>query len=174
MTMLCFCKKAILFCQVPGQDILQPYENYREMELTVEVAGDQHVEAAGGQQVDAAGDQLVEGGEPKKEALVPMRSAKFLLLHVFINTAIMGMASTYIFFSRSLDAGSDDAIVIPQILGVIPGFLFAMGQSILMPDICPENISTPTTCGKVSLRCVFCTVSFKHPLYLIASAYILK
>ena len=174
MTMLCFCKKAILFCQVPGQDILQPYENYREMELTVEVAGDQHVEAAGGQQVDAAGDQLVEGGEPKKEALVPMRSAKFLLLHVFINTAIMGMASTYIFFSRSLDAGSDDAIVIPQILGVIPGFLFAMGQSILMPDICPENNSTPTTCGKVSLRCVFCTVFFKHPLYLIASAYILK
>ena len=165
MTMLCFCKKAILFCQVPGQDILQPYENYREMELTVEVAGDQHVEAAGGQQVDAAGDQLVEGGEPKKEALVPMRSAKFLLLHVFINTAIMGMASTYIFFSRSLDAGSDDAIVIPQILGVIPGFLFAMGQSILMPDICPENINTPTTCGKVSLRCVFCTV-FLNTLHI--------
>ena len=145
---------------MPGQDILQPCENYREMELTVEVAGDQNVETAGDQLVEEAGDQLVGDEMQKKETLVPMRSAKFLLLHVFINTAIMGMASTYIFFSRSLDAGSDDAIVIPQILGVIPGFLFAMGQSILMPDICPENINTPTTCGKVSLRCVFCIVFF--------------
>lgn len=119
------------------------------MELTVEVAGDQHVETGVDQLVEGAGDQLVEGEVDKKEALVPMRSAKFLLLHVFINTAVMGIASTYIFFSRSLDAGSDDAIVIPQILGVIPGLLFAMGQSILMPDICPENNSSTTSCGKV-------------------------
>ena len=134
--------------QVPGQDILQPFENYREMELTVEVAGDQQ---AGDQLVEeAAGDQLVGEEVQKKEALVPMRSAKFLLLHVFINTAVMGIVSIYIFFSRSLDAGSDDAIVIPQILGVIPGLLFAMGQSILMPDICPaENNGTTTSCGKV-------------------------
>ena len=134
---------------MPGQDILQPCENYREMELTVEVAGDQHVETGVDQLVEGAGDQLVEGEVDKKEALVPMRSAKFLLLHVFINTAVMGIASTYIFFSRSLDAGSDDAIVIPQILGVIPGLLFAMGQSILMPDICPENNISTTSCGKV-------------------------
>jgi len=138
-----------LYYQVPGQDILQPCENYREMELTVEVAGDQHVETGVDQLVEGAGDQLVEGEVDKKEALVPMRSAKFLLLHVFINTAVMGIASTYIFFSRSLDAGSDDAIVIPQILGVIPGLLFAMGQSILMPDICPVNNSSATSCGKV-------------------------
>ena len=133
--------------QVPGQDILQPCENYREMELTIEVAGEQHVET---QLVEEAGDQLVGDEMQKKETLVPMRSAKFLLLHVFINTAVMGIASIYIFFSRSLDAGSDDAIVIPQILGTIPGLLFAMGQSILMPDICPENnSSTATSCGKV-------------------------
>ena len=144
------CRNSIkLDLQVPGQDILQPFENYREMELTVEVAGDQHVDAAGHQLVEEAGDQLVGDEMQKKETLVPMRSAKFLLLHVFINTAIMGIASTYIFFSRSLDAGSDDAIVIPQILGTIPGLLFAMGQSILMPDICPENNGTTTSCGKV-------------------------
>ena len=136
--------------QVPGQDILQPCENYREMELTVEVAGEQNVETAVDQLVEGAGDQLVDGEVDKKEkALVPMRSAKFLLLHVFINTAVMGIASTYIFFSRSLDAGSDDAIVIPQILGVIPGLFFAMGQSILMPDICPGNNSSTTSCEKV-------------------------
>ena len=134
---------------MPGQDILQPCENYREMELTVEVAGDQNVETAGDQLVEEAGDQLVGDQIQKKEDLVPMRSAKFLLIHVFINTIVMGIASTYIFFSRSLDAGSDDAIVIPQILGVIPGLLFAMGQSVLMPDICPENNGPTTSCGKV-------------------------
>ena len=119
------------------------------MELTVEVAGDQHIEAAGDQLVEEAGDQLVGDETQKKETLVPMQSAKFLLIHVFVNTIVMGIASTYIFFSRSLDAGSDDGIVIPQILGVIPGLLFAMGQSVLMPDICPENNGPTTSCGKV-------------------------
>ena len=79
-----------------------------------------------------------------------MRSAKFLLLHVLINSAIMGMVSIKIFFSQNLDTGSDDALVIPQILGVIPGLLFTVGQSMLMPDICPENNSgTTSNCGKV-------------------------
>ena len=119
------------------------------MELTVEVAGDQDIETAGDRPVGEAGDHLVGDAMQKKEALVLMRSAKFLLLHVFINTAVMGIVSVYIFFSRSLDSGSDDAIVIPQILGVIPGLLFAMGQSILMPDICPENNGTTSSCGKV-------------------------
>jgi len=141
-----------LYYQVPGQDILEPCENYREMELTVGVEDQLDEGAAGDHLVEASGDQPVveEGEDQKKKSLVPMRSAKFLLLHVLINSAIMGMVSIKIFFSQNLDTGSDDALVIPQILGVIPGLLFTVGQSMLMPDICPENNSgTTSNCGKV-------------------------
>ena len=51
-----------------------------------------------------------------------MRSNRFFILHVLFNTILMFCVSSFLFTtSENLDSNSDDALVIPQILGVVPG-----------------------------------------------------
>ena len=51
-----------------------------------------------------------------------MRSSKFFILHVLFNTVLMCCVSSFLFTtSEDLDSNSDDALVIPQLLGVVPG-----------------------------------------------------
>ena len=57
-----------------------------------------------------------------RDAPSRMRSSKFFILHVLFNTVLMCCVSSFLFTtSEDLDSNSDDALVIPQLLGVVPG-----------------------------------------------------
>ena len=98
---------------------------------------------------DEAGDIEIEGTDRTPKVLVPMRSAKFLLLYVGIHTVLMLVISPIIYFHQN-DTGSKDALVIPQILGIVPGLFFAVGKSFLMPDMCAQTSDDTTSCQKVN------------------------
>ena len=54
--------------------------------------------------------------------LTPMKSTKFFIIHVVFNTVLMFSVSSFLFTTATdLDSNSDDALVIPQLLGVVPG-----------------------------------------------------
>ena len=62
-----------------------------------------------------------------------IRSTKFFLLHVIFNTLLMFSVSVYLFTSSSdLDTSSDDALVIPQLLGVVPGKIYIAMVAIML------------------------------------------
>ena len=108
--------------------------------------------------------------ETKERELIPMKSGKFLLLHILINTLLMSTCAAYIYFSKSLETESDDALIIPQIFGVIPGFFFTVGRSFLMPDILAVYEDNDTraqqVCGaakkgaKLAISIGFCALGF--------------
>lgn len=138
------------YYQVPKQDILQSSQQYEPGQ--VEGAEGQLVELKTSQTqlgTSMEGDGVTEQLGSEKKVLVPMRSAKFLLLHVGLNTVFMAVTSACVYFSQNLDTGSDDALVIPQILGTIPGIFFAFGQAFLMPDMWPDTNSGDGRCNKV-------------------------
>lgn len=128
------------YYQVPGQDILVSTQQYT-LQLQVRLH-DKDVPEAQDDLVEtpSEGKETVDDEEvqEEKQTLVPMQSTKFLLLHVVVNTGLMFVTSAYVFFSQNLDTDSDDALVIPQLLGVIPGLLFAAGYCVLMVTR-PEN-----------------------------------
>lgn len=100
-----------LYYQLPNQDITKDQNN---------------VYTVHNQNNDEAGQD-----EPSQEKIVltPMKSTKFFILHVLFNTILMFGISVFLFTtSSSLDSNSDDALVIPQILGVVPGLLFSIAN----------------------------------------------
>lgn len=135
------------YYQVPKQDILLPIQNYEADLVVMADVQDELVNNSIEQSEKNEIEEEIE--EVRKKKLVPMKSAKFLLLHVVFNTIIMLAVAVYVFFSQKLDSGSDDALVIPHFLGVIPGLFFAVGKSFLMPDMCPGGDEEITTCQKV-------------------------
>ena len=67
-------------------------------------------------------DENEPQAENTSEAPTRMRSTKFFILHVLFNTILMCCVSSFLFTtSENLDSNSDDALVIPQLLGVVPG-----------------------------------------------------
>ena len=67
--------------------------------------------------------------------LTPMKSTKFFLLHVIFNTILMFSVSVYLFVTTpDLDTSSDDALVIPQLLGVVPGLFFSISYCFTLGD----------------------------------------
>ena len=114
------------------------------------------------------GDDPLQETDQEKEVvmLVPMKSTKFLIYHVLLNTILISACSTYLFLSPGdLGDDADDALVIPQLLGVVPGLLFGIGQCFLMPDCWAGYDDDSTTCqvctgwlrrtGKLVLAIVF-------------------
>ena len=72
-----------------------------------------------------------------------MKSGHFLVLHTIISTALLGSCAIYISITRDLSVESDNALVLPQILAVIPGCFFTLARSILLietPLICHEKV----------------------------------
>ena len=99
------------------------------------------------------GLQLDLADQEKEDVLtlVPMKSTKFLICHVLFNTVLMSACSAYLLLSPGeLGEEADDALVIPQLLGLVPGLLFGIGQCFLMPD-CWAGYDDDTTC------CQLCT-----------------
>ena len=131
--------------QIPKQDILLSSHHYELAQVTKVDAQAELME----QKEDEAGDIEIEGTDRTPKVLVPMRSAKFLLLYVGIHTVLMLVISPIIYFHQN-DTGSKDALVIPQILGIVPGLFFAVGKSFLMPDMCAQTSDDTTSCQKVN------------------------
>eukprot|EP00092_Neocalanus_flemingeri_P002364 GFUD01002529.1.p1 GENE.GFUD01002529.1~~GFUD01002529.1.p1 ORF type:complete len:445 (-),score=110.94 GFUD01002529.1:454-1788(-) len=134
-----------LYYQAPGQDILVEQNTCRlAHRLRQEQEEEKETEVAFQPETET-----VETHTACPSILVPMQSAKFLMMHVVINTLLMLVCAVYILFSRHLDSLTDDALVIPQLLGVIPGLFFAIGKCLLMPDTCPDYDDNVTTCQRV-------------------------
>jgi len=122
--------------------------------------------------------------ETKDTELIPMKSGKFLLLHILINTFLMSTCALYIYFSKSLDTESDDALIIPQIFGVVPGLFFTIGRSFLMPDILPVYDENDTRAQQVCWACkkgtklvlaiVFCILGFMSLMPALFWTFIYK
>ena len=72
-----------------------------------------------------------------------MKSGHFLVLHTIISTALLGSCAIYISVTRDLSVESDNALILPQLLAVIPGCFFTLARSILLietPQICHEKV----------------------------------
>ena len=50
-----------------------------------------------------------------------MRSGLFLVLHTIINTILLSSCAIYISVTRKLSVEADNALVLPQVLAVVPG-----------------------------------------------------
>ena len=137
-----------LYYQAPGQDILVDQKTCMMAQRLrqEQEQGKEETEVAFQPGTDSVQTHTVS---PTPNILIPMKSAKFLLMHVVVNTFLMLVCAIYILFSRPLDTRTDDALVIPQLLGVIPGLLFSIGKCLLMPDLCPVYDDNVTKCQKL-------------------------
>ena len=106
-----------LYYQAPVQDILVDQKTCMMAQRLRQEHGKEETEVAFQPGTDSVETHTVS---PTPTILVPMKSAKFLLMHVVGNTFLMLVCAIYIPFSRPLDTRTDDALVIPQLLGVIP------------------------------------------------------
>jgi len=131
------------YYQLPKQELTMDYEH---CQIAPRLRDEIDLEESGSHM------QSIEV-ESKEKQLIPMKSGKFLLLHILINTFLMSTCAGYIYFSRSLDTESDDALIIPQIFGVIPGFFFAVSRSFLMRDILPVYDENTTRVHQLGTAC---------------------
>ena len=91
--------------------------------------------------------------------LSPMRSTKFFLLHVIFNTILMFSVSVYLFVTTpDLDTSSDDALVIPQLLGVVPGLFFSIAYCFTLGDYVSDRSESrvQACCGRLQKGGKFC------------------
>ena len=134
-----------LYYQLPGQDITRhPHTVTRAPRLRP--PAENHLQVG-------EGEDLSEGDNKEVVALTPMKSTKFLIYHVLANTLLMSACSTYLLLSPGeLGNEAGDALVIPQLLGVVPGLLFGIGNCFLMPDCMAGYDDDTTTCEQCSTR----------------------
>ena len=81
------------------------------------------------QATEAAAANQQEEATPAK-----MKSGLFLILHTVCNTLLLSGCAIYISVTRDLSTTSDNALVLPQILAVIPGCFFTLARSLLLLD----------------------------------------
>ena len=67
-----------------------------------------------------------------------VKSGRFLIIYTASNTIMLFGCAGYIVFTRNLNVTSDDVLILPQILAVIPGCFFALSRAILLPDLKPS------------------------------------
>lgn len=97
--------------------------------------------------------------EPVREK---MKSGLFLVLHTVINTLLLSSCAIYISMTRDLSESSDNALILPQILAVIPGCFFTLARSVLVidemkPKACHEKV---WTVSKVILATLFGIIAY--------------
>ena len=127
-----------LYYQLPLQDITRHPDT---------VARAPRLRATEENQIEVHEGQGLSNREKEVVTLSPMKSTKFLIYHVLFNTILMSACSAYLFLSPGeLGDEADDALVIPQLLGVVPGLLFGIGQCFLMPDCWAVYDDDTTTC----------------------------
>lgn len=105
------------------------------------------------------------------ENIPKMRSALFLILHTVINTVLLSSCAIYVLITRSgnLSESSGHALVLPQILAVIPGCFFTLARSILLVEAPPLCSSTFESCSnseriwkgiRISLAIIFGVLAY--------------
>eukprot|EP00095_Tigriopus_kingsejongensis_P007483 maker-scaffold580_size130538-snap-gene-0.24 protein:Tk07483 transcript:maker-scaffold580_size130538-snap-gene-0.24-mRNA-1 annotation:"xk-related protein" len=72
--------------------------------------------------------------------LSEMKSGRFLILYTLSNALLIAGCAVYLTTSRDLDAESDDALILPLLLAVVPGTFFALARSLLLPDLKPSRV----------------------------------
>ena len=94
-----------LYYQLPGQDITKDQSKVYTVSRQ-----------------EAPADEAGDAGQEQPVQLTPMRSTVFFMFHVLFNTVLMFCVSVFLFTTSSnLDSNADDALIIPQLLGVVPG-----------------------------------------------------
>ena len=76
----------------------------------------------------------------KTETETQMKSGRFLLLYTTSNALLLFGCGAYVAFTRRLDVESDNALILPLMLAVIPGCFFAVARAILLPDLKPKCV----------------------------------
>jgi hypothetical protein len=77
-----------------------------------------------------------------------MRGGLFLILYTAANLILLSSCAVFIGGGAATDskAGeklseeSDNALVLPQILAVVPGCFFALARAVLLPDLKPKKL----------------------------------
>ncbi len=69
-----------------------------------------------------------------------MRGGLFLIMYTASNLLLLSSCSIYIGAVATagveeISEESDDALLLPQILAVVPGCFFALSRAILLPDL---------------------------------------
>jgi len=123
-----------MYYQVPGQKItLDTSKVYK---------------IANNQKNDNTEEPIEDDNDQSSAVLTPMKSTKFFIIHVVFNTVLMFSVSSFLFTTATdLDSNSDDALVIPQLLGVVPGMFFSIGQCFTLHDCCPDTVEGGNKCG---------------------------
>ena len=71
---------------------------------------------------------------PESQTDEKMKSGLFLVLHTIVNTVMLSSCAIYISVTKNLSVSSDNALILPQILAVIPGCFFTLARSVLLVD----------------------------------------
>ena len=74
-----------------------------------------------------------------------MRGGLFLMLYTASNLVLLSSCAIYVGAAANADlseisAESDDALLIPLILAVVPGCFFALARAVLLPDLKPKKL----------------------------------
>jgi len=85
-----------------------------------------------GEQIDLDRNQESQNHGEDTNPEKKMKSGHFLIAHTIINTALLSSCAIYISLTRDLSVESEDALVLPQVLAVIPGCFFTLARSVLL------------------------------------------
>ena len=74
-----------------------------------------------------------------------MRGGLFLMLYSASNLVLLSSCAIYVAAVANsglseISAESDNALVIPLILAVVPGCFFALARAVLLPDLKPKKL----------------------------------
>ena len=74
-----------------------------------------------------------------------MRGGLFLILYTASNLLLLSSCAIYIGAAATagveeLSEESDNALVLPQIIAVVPGCFFALARAVLLPDLKPKKL----------------------------------
>ena len=74
-----------------------------------------------------------------------MRGGLFLILYTASNLVLLSSCAIYVGAVANsglgdISAESDNALVIPLILAVVPGIFFALARAVLLPDLKPKKL----------------------------------
>lgn len=83
-----------------------------------------------------------------------MKSGRFLLLYTVFNVLLLSSSTTYIATTKSLKDRDGNALIIPQLIAVIPGCFFALARVLIY-----QQTPTPGTSSHPLLCCLCLKIS---------------
>jgi len=167
------------YYQLPNQNLLEDQTKVRpaprlRREFSTEVEADSHQMGAVQQKYEVETDE-------KLNHLVPMNSGKYLLSHILSETLLLGVCSFYVWLSSDTSKATSEALVLPQVLCVIPGLMFGVSRSILhFPSYDDNDTASRKACGacqtgvKICLTATFAFLGFCSVVPAVLWTFIYK